>query len=253
RNEGRVDAQELGLRFVRIRDEAALEPVARAAQLGAGRGDESTRAAFRGGEHPAAVLQLVRELVAQGRQVIAHVQVLHSAMTSSVQNAATRSSSRMPKPPRQPPPLNARSAQPTGPGFAASKKRNSTKAASCVIHPAGRSTHSTIQKATTSSHTTEDGSATRMLRAVTVQAHHPSGSDSATRPPRCAGVSHCWSTRNTIQAQKVPQVPGAKGARPEPKPSASTCAGCDSMNAAVGRCGGSACADREGTSFMTRS
>src|SRR5260221_349403 len=98
----------------------------------------------------------------------------HSAMTSSVQKAATRSSNMIPQPPRQPKPLKHRSAHLTGWGLAASKKRNSAKAMSWPQKPVGMTSHSTSQKATISSQTRLPGSATRMWRAVTVQAHQRS-------------------------------------------------------------------------------
>ena len=104
----------------------------------------------------------------------------------SVQKAATKSSNKMPQPPRQPKPLNRLSAQATGPGLAASKKRNSAKAANCPQNPMGMASHSTSQKATTSSQTMAPGSATPMWRAVTVQAHQPSKSPRAIKAV-CAG------------------------------------------------------------------
>ena len=86
--------------FVTYSNEAALEPAAGAAEVRAGGGDHAAGAAFRRRQHPAAGLQLLRELLAQRTRV--HASVLHSAITSSVQKAASRSSARMPKPPRQP-------------------------------------------------------------------------------------------------------------------------------------------------------
>ncbi|MNU99600.1 hypothetical protein D3C71_897420 [compost metagenome] len=55
--------------------------------------------------------------------------------------------------------------------------------------------HSTSQKATTSSHTMLPGSATAMLRAVVVQAHQPTTVLAAISRPMCWGGSHCCSAR----------------------------------------------------------
>jgi hypothetical protein len=55
-------AQQLGLGSVGIGDEAALEPLAGACQVGAGGGDHAASAAFGGGQHPAAREQLGRNL-----------------------------------------------------------------------------------------------------------------------------------------------------------------------------------------------
>ena len=76
-----------------------------------------------------------------------------------------------------------------------------------------------------------------MFLAVTVQAHQPSGSDAAIKTAQRASFIHGASTTNASHAHKVPVVPGALGLRPEPKPSASRCAGCDSMKRALGRTG----------------
>ena len=82
------------------------------------------------------------------------------------------------------------------------------------------------------------GSATFMWRAVTLQAHQPTGSDSRISQPKPAGdipgTQRCNMTK-TAQAHNVPDVPGAKRERPDPKPSAIQCAGCAAMNAKVGR------------------
>ena len=94
----------------------------------------------------------------------------------------------MPKPCAQPigwprRPLNSWSAQATGPGLAASKRRNSRKATHCIFQLAGVTSHSTSQNAMISSHTTGDGSATARWRAATVQAHQPiSRPPASTRP-----------------------------------------------------------------------
>src|SRR5260221_56676 len=166
----------------------------------------------------------------------------HSAMTSSVQKAATRSSNMIPQPPRQPKPLKHRSAHLTGWGLAASKKRNSAKAMSWPQKPVGMTSHSTSQKATISSQTRLPGSATRMWRAVTVQAHQPRGMLPAISRPICWGVNQCCSSRKDSQAHSVPTVPGAMRPSPEPSPMAMKWAGWDIMNSSVGRamppCGG---------------
>ncbi len=60
---------------------------------------------------------------------------------------------------------------------------------------AGITSHSTIQKATTSSHTTWPGSGLRRWFTVTVQAHQPPASARAMVAPICAGVSHSCITR----------------------------------------------------------
>lgn len=59
----------------------------------------------------------------------------------------------------------------------------------------GMASHSTSQKATTSSHTMLPGSATRMWRAVVVQAHQPTTVLIAISRPICRGFSHCCSIR----------------------------------------------------------
>ena len=58
-DECRVDAQQLGLGRIRIGDEAALEPVAGARQVGAGAGDQAAGAAFGGGHHPTLFLKQI--------------------------------------------------------------------------------------------------------------------------------------------------------------------------------------------------
>jgi len=55
--------------------------------------------------------------------------------------------------------------------------------------------HSTNQKATTSSHTMLPGSSVLRWRAVTVQAHQPTPVDTAISTPICPGVSHSCSSR----------------------------------------------------------
>ncbi len=141
----------------------------------------------------------------------------------------------MPKPPRQPKPLKRLSAQAMGPNFTASKKRNSTNAASWPPKPAGVTSQRTSQKATTSSQTMLPGSATPMFFAVTVLAHQPASAAAAISRPICAVPSQGASALKASQAHKVPAVPGASGLSPAPKPSASRCAGCASMKRALGR------------------
>src|SRR5574343_868536 len=168
-------------------------------------------------------------------------QNLHSAITSSVQKAATKSSNRMPQPPRQPKPSNRLSAQATGPGLAASKKRNSAKAANCPQNPMGMASHSTSQKATTSSQTMAPGSATPMWRAVTVQAHQPPRVLKTMSRPICRGVANqACNTKKASQAHSVPTVPGALGERPAPKPRAMQWAGWASRKRGPGRSEGMA-------------
>ena len=158
----------------------------------------------------------------------------HAAMTNTVQKAATKSSNMMPNPPRTPKPLKDLSAQATGPGLTASKKRNNAKATNCPQKPAGVTSHSTSQKATTSSHTILPGSDTCICLAVKVQAHHPVRSDAVIN--NAHWVSFIWScnSQNVNQAHKVPEVPGAKRLKPEPNPNAMMCAGCDHIKRAEG-------------------
>ena len=82
------------------------------------------------------------------------------------------------------------------------------------------------------------GSATPMWRAVTVQAHQPTGSASAISRPRPSGVSHSGSTRKASQPHSVPTVPGAVGDSPLPKPRARKWAGWASRKRTPGRRGG---------------
>mmetsp|Transcript_49604 Transcript_49604/g.116493 ORF Transcript_49604/g.116493 Transcript_49604/m.116493 type:complete len:216 (-) Transcript_49604:128-775(-) len=163
-------------------------------------------------------------------------------MTTRVQAAATKSSNRMPKPWAQPiaaprSALNSRSAQPTGPGLAASKKRNSPKATSWPTKPAGAISHRMSQKASTSSQTTAPGSGVFRCWAQRVQAHQP------TRVPMPISSAQARSfiqgaiSTATSQAHSVPTVPGAFGLRPLPKPSAIQRAGWRHMKAGVGRTG----------------
>ena len=135
----RRHAEHLGLGVVRVGDEAALEPVARAGERGAGGGDQAAGARLGGRDAVAAAAQQrageARDQRGDRRRSL--TTNLHSAITSSVQSAATRSSNRMPKPCAQPigaprRSLKRWSAQATGPGLAASKKRNSAKATACA-------------------------------------------------------------------------------------------------------------------------
>ena len=159
-------------------------------------------------------------------------------MTSSVHNAATRSSATMPTPCIQPRArLKRRSVQPMGPGFTASKKRNSTKAMHCASAPAGMTSQSTIQKATISSQTMAPGSAAARSSAVRVQAQTPTTSEAPITAPQPAACSQRSKTRNATHAHNVPTVPGAHGDRPLPKPSAIQREGWRRMKVALARCG----------------
>ena len=128
-----------------------------------------------------------------------------------------------------------RSAQPTGPGLAASKYRKRTNASVCASNPAGITNHSTSQNAVISSHTMWPGSRTPICLAVTVHAHQPTGIEIAITQPHCHSFNHCDNTKNETHAHKVPAVPGANGDSPDPNPRASQCAGCASMRRTVGR------------------
>ena len=79
--------------------------------------------------------------------------------------------------------LKCLSAQPTGPGLAASKKRKSAKPASCQAQPDGISQRIS-QKASTSSQTMAPGSGVFMCRAVTVQAQMPMSVPTSTIQPQ---------------------------------------------------------------------
>ncbi|KDA51789.1 hypothetical protein L963_1189 [Leuconostoc mesenteroides subsp. cremoris T26] len=61
------------------------------------------------------------------------------------------------------------------------------------------------------------------------------GTDTRITQPITALESQRCMTRNATQAHSVPTVPGAKRDRPEPKPSAMRCAGCESRKRSVGR------------------
>ena len=61
-------AQQFGLGFVGIGDEAALKPLAGACQVGAGGGDHAAGAALGGGQHQVAGLQGRADLFGQGVQ-----------------------------------------------------------------------------------------------------------------------------------------------------------------------------------------
>src|SRR5512140_3572857 len=50
----------------------------------------------------------------------------------------------------------------------------------------------------------------------------------------CHGAMTCSNSRKIAQPASVPKVPGARGARPLPKPRAMKCAGCDSRKRASG-------------------
>ena len=102
---------------------------------------------------------------------------------------------------------------------------------------AGVTSHKISQNATISSHTMAPGSATFMCRAVTLQAHQPTGSDSRISQPNWAVDSPAQrcNSKNTAHPHSVPEVPGARRVKPEPKPSAIQCAGCAAMNLKVGR------------------
>ncbi len=157
-----VDAEQLGLGRVRIGNEAALEPVARAGDRGAGGGEQAAGARLGGREEHAAPAQRrgqARDEVCRRR---AH-RKRQRATSSSVHTAATRSSRRMPSPCSQPIgwpgcSLKRWSAQATGPGLAASKNLNRTKATACSARLAGVTSQRTSQNATISSQTTTDGS-----------------------------------------------------------------------------------------------
>ena len=57
-------------------------------------------------------------------------------------------------------------------------------------------------------------------RPVRSQAQQPNAKPSASTTHQTLSESTGSSTRNTAQANKVPNVPGANGARPEPNPKA---------------------------------
>ena len=155
----------------------------------------------------------------------------------------------MPRPWRQPmgcpgTALNRASAQATGPGLAASKKRKATKAPNWPSQPTGPISHSISQKAQISSHTMAPGSLTRKCCAVRVQAQQPKGQPTSKmvaqirsacgRPPKAI-----CSTTKLSQAHSVPTVPGATGLSPLPAPSAMKWAGRLSRMPTVGRRGAS--------------
>jgi hypothetical protein len=96
--------------------------------------------------------------------------------------------------------------------------------------------HSTAQKASISSQTMAPGSATPRWRAHSVQAHTPASSPKASSGPQANGPKARSSPAKAAHAASVPAVPGARGARPLPKPSAMTCAGWRSMKRHVARC-----------------
>ena len=98
--------------------------------------------------------------------------------------------------------------------------------------------HSTSQNATTSSQTMLPGSITPILRAVTVHAHQPTGSEQPITQAHATSLIQGAISINAAQAHRVPEVPGAMRERPEPRPSAMAWAGCDSMKRSVGRATG---------------
>ena len=96
-------AQQFCFGFVGISHNAAFKPSAGTCQIGALGRNHAACAAFGGGHRPFQIEQLL----GQALDSRVHHTHLHKAITSRVQAAATRSSKRMPQPPRQPKPLNS--------------------------------------------------------------------------------------------------------------------------------------------------
>ena len=131
--------------------------------------------------------------------------------------------------------LNSWSAQFTGGGLTASKKRNIAKAAACSHPVEGWIISSTIQKATISSHTMQEGSDKANSRAVRVQAQMPKPMPAAISSIHCTSSRKGSNTRKLTHDHSVPTVPGARGDRPLPIPRAIQRAGWPNMKPAVGR------------------
>src|SRR5688572_27040996 len=123
-----------------------------------------------------------------------------------------------------------------GGGFQMSKRRKTAKAMSCSTRLDEASAASGMN-AVISSITIEPWSSTPRSRAVTSAAHMPiTKSGIATKATTKGGIA---STQTQIQKiarpTRVPNVPGAFGARPLPKPSAMKCAGLASRKRTSGR------------------
>ena len=172
----------------------------------------------------------------------------HSAITSSVQSAATRSSNRMPKPCAQPigaprRSLKRWSAQATGPGLAASKKRNRANATAWPQKRRGRDQPE---------HEPEGDDLVpddrRRIGLREVARGHGAGPP-AERARRRRGrrrarrsSSSGAARRRRARRSSVPTVPGATGDRPLPKPSATRCAGWATRKRQPGRAAGAGAA-----------
>ena len=117
-----------------------------------------------------------------------HAKNLHSAITSSVQKAATKSSNRIPQPPRQPKPLNRLSAQPTGRAWRRQKAEQGKR--HDLAHEAHGHGQPQQQPEGPPFRPTrwQPGSAMRRLRAVVVQAHQPTSAPPAISRPIAAGT-----------------------------------------------------------------
>jgi len=73
--------------------------------------------------------------------------------------------------------------------------------------------------------------------AVKLQMPMPATKPTTIRMPHSMTVNCALNAANDAHAKSVPNVPGAIGDRPLPKPSDKICNGCDSMKRAVARRG----------------
>src|SRR6201747_2212974 len=125
----------------------------------------------------------------------------HSAITSSVKNAAAISSNMMPKPP-----FNRRSKYRMGGGFTMSKKRNTMNAHNCPVNVAGVTNNNTSQNAMISSHTTGDGSEMPIFFAVKPQNQQPATNPTAISTAHSATVRCGLNTTNDTPPNKGPTL-----------------------------------------------
>ena len=112
-----------------------------------------------------------------------------------------------------------------GGGLTMSKTRNSRNA--IAIRSGSTPTKkSTSRNAATSSMTMLPWSATPRSRPVTCADHAPIANAATIAAMNAASLPYAWSSSASGIATSVPNVPGANGASPLPKPSAMKCAGC---------------------------
>ena len=227
----RRHAEHLGLGLVRVGDEAALEPVARAGERRCRRRRSGRRCRTR----PSRPARQPRRSSASARRstgaaivgvVLRRTSTARSRAACTARRRSRRTGCRSPAPSR----CGAAAAQlealvgPRHRARAWRRRRSGTgrRRPPGASKPAGVTSQSTSQKATISSQTIADGIGLREVRArSTVQAHQPSEARraSSTRRATASLSSGAATTKASPGPQRADRA-RAPGDRPLPKPSA---------------------------------